>query len=761
MSSKNLDLAVNLALADKISKPLDSTVKKLQRLNVQTKKLDGLSKLNNQLGQSGQKLDASKKKLADLGRELSATENPSAKLRKQFEAAQKSTKKLTDRHRELREQAQKTRKALRNEGVDTRNLGKAQEQLQSQIKKTTAQLQRQQKIRRHTGSTKNNATSGFQQISTGAIGIVGASASLKALMQPINEMQSALGEVASLDVDNKTLKGLQNTAVEFSTEYGGSAANFVAASYDIQSSIGGLKGDDLANFTKASAILAKGTKSDVSTITGYMGTMYGIFQEDAERIGKSEWVDALAGKTASAVKMFKTTGDNMSAAFSNLGAEGQAAGVSMSEQLAILGQLQATMSGSEAGTKYKAFLNGVGKAQDQLGLKFTDSAGKMLPMTDILGKIKQKFGDIDTVEESDLLKKAFGTSEAVALVKLLGKDVDGLKNNISKIGEEGSLDSAIKMADKITSPWDKADAGFEALQITLGDILLPTILDGLTAFNSITKTVRGFATEFPAVAKLVSMGALAIVGLVAGISTLAVISGTFKMVQAGWNAVMAVSSTVQWAWNASMTAGGRAIVAQNIATTAMAVKQKALAAGSAILTAGQWAWNAAMTANPIGLVIAAVAALAAGAVLLYNNWDTVMAWFGGKMDWLKEKFSFITDLWDSAFGDKKTTVDVTKKVKTISDKLAAKPTNNINAINDKLALKPAKVIDFQQRRQAQAIQSTANNQNQSKSQQNINITINAAPGMDEKAIADQVTKQLQAHQRQQQSAAKARLYDRF
>ena len=37
----------------------------------------------------------------------------------------------------------------------------------------------------------------------------------------------------------------------------------------------------------------------------------------------------------------------------------------------------AFMSGSEAGTKYKAFLSGVGSAQKELGLKFTDKSGNM------------------------------------------------------------------------------------------------------------------------------------------------------------------------------------------------------------------------------------------------------------------------------------------------------------------------------------------------------------------------------------------------
>ncbi|RJF81136.1 hypothetical protein D3877_13010 [Azospirillum cavernae] len=51
----------------------------------------------------------------------------------------------------------------------------------------------------------------------------------------------------------------------------------------------------------------------------------------------------------------------------------------------------------------------------------------------------------------------------------------------------------------------------------------------------------------------------------------------------------------------------------------------ALRAGYGVMAA----FNLAMAASPIGLVIAAVAVLAAGAALLYQNWDGVSAWFAG------------------------------------------------------------------------------------------------------------------------------------
>jgi len=47
-------------------------------------------------------------------------------------------------------------------------------------------------------------------------------------------------------------------------------------------------------------------------------------------------------------------------------------------------------------------------------------------------------------------------------------------------------------------------------------------------------------------------------------------------------------------------------------------------AAQKIATAAQWAWNAAMTANPIGLIVAAIAALGAGIYALVEHFDTVI-----------------------------------------------------------------------------------------------------------------------------------------
>jgi len=386
----------------------------------------------------------------------------------------------------------------------------------------------------------NRIQSGYRKIGYGVAGVAGAGYALDNILEPTKQMQQALGEVKSLDVTDDVLSNLTKTALKFSLQYGESAVDFVRSSYEIKGAIDGLAGDELPKFTYAAAVLAKGTKANVGDITNYIGTMYGIFKDTADKMGKSQWVEQLTGQTALAVKIFKTDGVGISTAFTTLGAEATAANIPIAEQFGILGKLLATMPGGEAGTKYRAFLHGVGNAQDKLGLKFTDSFGHMLPMVDILNKIKGKFGDLGKVETADLIKKAFGSDEAVALIKLLAIDVNGLNDSITQIGNQKGMQNAIDMAKTMTMGWDQATQGINALKITLGMQLMPTINVFFDKINSGIQTLLRWSDLFPELSRFVSLAALGLFGLIAGVSMLSIVMGIATLVSGGFVAIWAI-----------------------------------------------------------------------------------------------------------------------------------------------------------------------------------------------------------------------------
>ncbi|MCL1123523.1 phage tail tape measure protein [Shewanella surugensis] len=489
-----------------------------------------------------------------------------------------------------------------------------------------------------------NYQKGSMQMMSGVAGIAASGYALQNALMPAIEMDRSLGEVKSLGVAESALEQLSRTSYEYALKYGKSATEFVSSSYDIQSAIGGLSDTDLSQFTLASNVLATATKADAATITSYMGTMYGIFKNDAKTMGKSEWVEQVTGMTATAVEIFKTNGNDMSGAFTAIGAKANNAGIAMNEQMAILGTLQSTMSGSMAGSKYKSFLSGVGKAQAALGLEFTDSKGKMLPMIDILNEIKGKFGDTLDVDETGVLKKAFGSDEAMATIELLMNDVDGLAASMEQLGQVQGMGKAEEMAAAMTDQSERLSQSWFVIRAAFGSAILPAFNEFVGGVADMGKDVLWFTDTFPNLTKYIGYAAVGVLGLVAAGGLLTVMMGVGKMAMTAFGAASLVWSGI----TATLTAGLSALRGVMLAV------------------------NIAMYANPIGLIVAGVAAatIAVGALIYY--WDDLKASIG-EWGWVQGLFGAFNSAWTG--------------IKTLF-------TESMNWIIDKLNLIPGVDIEF-------------------------------------------------------------------
>ncbi len=490
-------------------------------------------------------------------------------------------------------------------------------------------MNRINQLSQRTASAQQTMMQGFVGAAGGAMMLVGS-------LNPAIAANQALGEVASLGVADSSLQQLNNTAINFTAKYGGNAADVISASYDIQSSIAGLTGKELSAFTNASAVMAKGTKASASTATNYLGTMYGIYQENARAMGKSDWVEQLAGQTASAVRMFKTNGTEMSGAFASLGADAQSHGIKMAESMAVLGQLQATMSGSEAGTKYKAFLSGVGNAQKALGIQLTDTTGKLLPMPQVLDRLTQKFGNIDTVAKSDALKKAFGSDEATALIKLLLPQVDQLKNNIHELNQQTGMQTAIDMADAQTSAWERLSGGFNALATTLGQAVLPIIEPVVDVLAMMLNGARLLSEQFPMLTGVAVTLSLAIVGAMLAMGAFNIISGLSRYGLVGLSGVTQAYAIVMNKATMAINWGRRALLHWQYQVIWSGGVLAALKAMFISATASAWAFTYALLSNPITWLAMAVIAFAG---VISHYWQPISAFISGFWDGFKQGFA--------------------------------------------------------------------------------------------------------------------------
>ena len=260
------------------------------------------------------------------------------------------------------------------------------------------------------------------------------------------DTQNALGELSSLGV--KDLKAVEDAAKSFSNTWAGtSKADFITASYDIKSGIASLTDEGVAQFTQLAALTGKATKSTTEEMGLLFATGYGIYKGFYDDMSDLEFGEMFSAGIGTAVKNYKTSGSEMASAISALGATATNANVPLEEQLAIMGQLQTTMSGSEAATKYKSFLNQASSAGEKLGLTFLDTNNQLLSMPDILTELKSKYGEtIDAVEKREL-KEAFGTDEAVALIDLLYNNVETLDSGIQDL--QGSMKNGISVTEEM------------------------------------------------------------------------------------------------------------------------------------------------------------------------------------------------------------------------------------------------------------------------------------------------------------------------
>ena len=473
--------------------------------------------------------------------------------------------------------------------------------------------------------TAQQTQKSWMSIGTGAAGLWGTGQSLGALINPAREMNAARGELQSLlgKGSGKTLDIVQNQAMNFAEQYGSSATDFVRASYDIQSAIDGLSANNLAQFTNASAILATATKSDTATITSYMGTMYGIFESNAKKMGKGQWVEQIAGQTATAVKMFKTNGNAMNEAFGSLGARAANYNISSGEQFAILGQLQSTLKGATAGTAYAGFLDALPKAEKTLGISLSGADGKALGMVDIIDKLKEKLGSDLGTKQKGLLGQAFGT-QAAGMLDLLWNKTDSLKGNIQSLNQVSDMSKAEQMATAIADPYEQLAQAGNNVRIVFGQALSGSLMPLISYMTGGANTIRRWTTLFPNLTKVVGYLVIGVAGLTAAMATMAIITGVSSLAWTGLTGIWIVSKVVSMG-----LFSGLALITKGLVTMLPMI----WSVGAAFFAAFGW----------IGVLIVGVIA---AVVALWYYWDDFTAAIANT-EWFKaieEKFKYFIQL---------------------------------------------------------------------------------------------------------------------
>ncbi|EBW6923682.1 phage tail tape measure protein [Salmonella enterica subsp. enterica serovar Java] len=459
----------------------------------------------------------------------------------------------------------------------------------------------------------------FMQIGGGVLALAGTGMAIRGALSPAIEMYDALNDAASKGIDDQALKAVQRDALRFSTTYGASAVEFVQSTESINSAIAGLTGNELPKVTKVANTLAFALKSTATETAEFMGQMFGNFSADAERLGKVQFAEQLAGKMVYMRKVFGTEMGTIKDLMEGARGVGTNYGVGLDEQLAVLGQLNCTL-GTEASSAYEGFMTGAVEGAKKLGLSFTDATGKMLSMPEMLIKLQGKYGKSleGNLKAQAELDAAFGDSSAV--VKHLYGNVALLQRNITELGGSDGLKRTQEMASKLVKPWDRFVQILKAIQTVIGLTLIPVLYPVLNRLADMGQTFARWMQLFPNIARVIGYAAMALLGFAAVGAVANIVMGVSKFIMMGWKGVWKLLTAVTkidtaWTWLNTKAKLAWANVMKSLRGILLALRMQAIMTGTAI---NFMSW-------PVLLVIGAIALLAAGCWLLIKHWDTVKA----------------------------------------------------------------------------------------------------------------------------------------
>ncbi len=179
MSDNNLRLQVILNAVDKLTRPfraaqasskelagaIQNTRNSLKELNKQAGRIDEFRKTRSQLAITANNLNAAREEAAKLATQFAATNRPTAAQAKLFSQAKTRVQELQQTYNGLLGAVQRQRQALKESGIDTRQLSSAQRELKKNAEETRQALEGQQKALKRLGEQQARMNAAREQYS--------------------------------------------------------------------------------------------------------------------------------------------------------------------------------------------------------------------------------------------------------------------------------------------------------------------------------------------------------------------------------------------------------------------------------------------------------------------------------------------------------------------------------------------------------------------------------------------------------------------
>lgn len=379
-------------------------------------------------------------------------------------------------------------------------------------------------------------------------------------------------------------------------------------------SMAGLGVEEQLKSTEGVIQLAGSAGTDLGRSADIATNILGGFRMEVEQLGRVN--DTLVNTfTKSNVNL-----EELSEAMKMVAPIASGLGAEIEEVSAMVGLLgdvgiKGTMAGTALRAAYQRLAAPTGaaaRALDAMNISVADADGNMRPLTDIIGDMADATESMGNVARTTALKDIFGERAAGALSELMQQaGGDEIRRFTEEVGQAGAAaETYARMLDNTDGSLKESLSALEALSITIGTQLLPTVNEWIQRGTVLFRYLEKFARENEFLTRVILKLAMAFSAfLVVGGGGLWVFGNMLDLLRR----FLPLIKFMITGWG--RLAGALAFGLRAFAATGSVVKA---------LIAVMRALNLTLLANPWFLLAAA----AAGAVyLIYRYWEPIKAFF--------------------------------------------------------------------------------------------------------------------------------------
>lgn len=671
MSDRNLQLLVKFAALDKFTAPMrqmlqgskatGSEVKalrdKIKQLDAQSSRIDGFRKLSGQTAVVRAQLQQAQDRVRMLAQEMRNADKPSVALSRSFDRARKDAGALKTQLAEMQQRLQRSREALGAAGIGTDKLSEHQRRLRTELAGTNKQLDEQKaKLEKaaKAAARQRAARADYDRgiavrdkiagagVSAGIAGAAAAVPVVKAVREFSSLEDAMLGVAKQVEGARDANGKLTPTYYQMRSDIQAigrvtpMATTEIAALTEGAARMGIQGRENLLAFTRTAAMSATAFELPADQVAEDMGKIANLYKipiKNVEQLGDTiNWLDDNAQSKGSDIinvmqrmggvadKLNYKNAAALGSTFLSLGANAE---VAASASNAMVRELSiATMQSK----RFQTGMETIGLRSEDIEKAMAKDAMGTIQM--VLEKIKKLNAEDQMRVTTQLFGKEYGDDAAK-----LANNMDELRRQIGLVNDEKARGSMGREAsaknDTLSAQQQMAANRMSEAWAKAGETLRPTLMSISTAFANVLDRVNAWMQSNPGLTSAIMHGVAAFSALLltfAGVAA-AVATALGPMLMFRFALASLGGGAQIFATMANLMFKGFGV----IGNTLLWIGKALLWIGKALLWIARLAW-----AHPL---LALIAAVAAGAIYIWQNWDTIGPMFFALLERVKAYFA--------------------------------------------------------------------------------------------------------------------------